>query len=92
MKLTIKHGRLYDIRAKAFVEALADWFGHGDHQKYLVEKTKKVTFIPYMCECGAILSDLHVSSIFKDWNVNRITGLWAVSSEVCAICLPLEVK
>jgi hypothetical protein len=66
MKLTIKHGRLYDIHAKAFVEALADWFGHGDHHKTQLKKTKKVTFIPYICECGAILSDLHVSSIFKD--------------------------
>ena len=66
MKLTIKYGRLYDIHAKAFVEALADWFGHGDHHKTQLKTTKKVTFIPYICECGAILSDLHVSSIFKD--------------------------
>ncbi len=66
MKLTIKHGRLYDIHAGAFVEALADWFGHGDHHKIQVRKTKKIAFIPYRCECGAILSDLHVSSMFKD--------------------------
>jgi len=66
MKLTIKHGRLYDIHGGAFVEAFVDWFGHGDHHKHPVEKTKKVTFIPYRCECGAILSDLYVSSIFKD--------------------------
>ena len=66
MKLTIKYGRLYDVHAKEFVEALADWIGHGDHDKTPVKKTKKISFIPYRCECGAILSDLHESSLFKD--------------------------
>ena len=42
MKLTIKHGRLYDVHAKKFVEALADWFGHGDHHKTQLKKQRKL--------------------------------------------------
>ena len=42
MKLTIKYGRLYDVHAREFVEALVDWIGHGDHDKTPVKKTKKM--------------------------------------------------
>jgi hypothetical protein len=66
MKITIKNGRLYDVTARRFVEALEDWIGHGDHFKKQLPKTKKVRFIPYMCECGVVLTDLHEGNMFKD--------------------------
>ena len=66
MKVTIKDGKLYDIYSKKFVEALADWIGHGDHDKKTLPKTKKVRHIPYKCECGAVLIDLHEGDMFKD--------------------------
>ena len=66
MMLTLKNGRLYDIKEGKFVKAFADWFGHGDHDKQPLPKTKKVRFIPYRCECGALLIDLHEGNLFKD--------------------------
>jgi len=66
MKITIKNGKLYDVHARKFVEAFVDWIGHGDHDKKELPTTRKVKFIPYRCECGAILSDLHESSLFRD--------------------------
>jgi len=66
MKMTIKNGKLYDVNGRKFVEAFADWTGHGDHHKERLPKTKKVRFIPYRCECGALLIDLHEGNLFKD--------------------------
>jgi len=66
MKVTIKNGKLYDQTTKQFVEAFTDWTGHGDHDKEKMSKTKKVKCLPYKCECGAILLDLHEANIFTD--------------------------
>jgi hypothetical protein len=66
MKITIKKGKLYDVYTKKFVEALTEWHGHGDHFKEELPKTKKVRFLPYKCECGAVLIDLHEGNIFTD--------------------------
>jgi len=66
MKMTIKNGKLYDVDGRKFVEAFTDWIGHGDHYKERLPKTKKVRFIPYKCECGVILIDLHEGDLFKD--------------------------
>jgi len=66
MKLTIKNGKLYDTKKGKFIEALTDWTGHGDHDKEKLPKTKKVKFLPYKCECGVVLLDLHEGNIFTD--------------------------
>ena len=66
MKISIKNGKLYDIHARKFVKAFADWTDHGNHDKEQLPKTKKVRFIPYKCECGAVLIDLHESNLFRD--------------------------
>ncbi len=66
MKITIKNGKLYDLHARKFVQAISDWIGHGNHDKMRLPKTKKVRFIPYKCECGAVLIDLHEGNLFKE--------------------------
>jgi|GEM_PF-2571665 hypothetical protein len=66
MKLTIKNGKLYDIHSRQFINYTDNWEGHYMHDKLQVTKTTAIHYIPYKCECGLILIDLHEGNIFRD--------------------------
>ena len=67
MNLTIKNGKLYDEHSGQFINYTDNWAGHGEHDKQpICDKSMNISYIPYLCECGMVLIDLHEGNLFRD--------------------------